>query len=292
MNKPVLISTWHFGLRSNEAGIPLIQAGGNALDAAEAVARAAESDRTLRTVGYGGYPDRTGRITLDASVMTHDGRCGAVAALEHIEHPVSVARAVMEQTPHVLLAGEGAYQFARELGHPHKNLLTVEAQESYEEWLVADAPAPRHADQDNHDTICILALDADGRLAGCCSTSGLAWKMHGRVGDTPIIGAGLYVSGNDGAAAATGHGELALRSLISYRVVEYMRQGLSPGNAARHCITLLIREIPEAKNLQLAVLALSPDGKWGGCSILPGFQIAVYNDGENRLADAPNYPFD
>lgn len=292
MTEPILISTWHFGLRPNEAGVAILQSGGTSLDAAEAVARSAESDRSIRSVGYGGYPDRTGRITLDASIMTHEGRCGAVAALEHIEHPISVARAVMERTPHSMLVGEGAYNFAREIGHPHKQLLTVEAQKSYEEWLESQSPAPKHVDQENHDTISILALDSAGRLAGCCSTSGLAWKMHGRVGDSPIIGAGLYVNGRVGAAAATGHGELAMRSLAAFRTVELMRQGYSPLDAAKECICHVIEEIPEATGLQLAVLALSPDGAWGGCSTLPGFQIAVYSGGENRLHATKNYPFD
>lgn len=289
MNEPVIISTWHFGLRANEAGIPIIGGGGSALDAAEAVARSAESDRTTRSVGYGGYPDRTGRITLDASVMTHEGRCGAVAALENIEHPVSVARAIMEKTPHILLAGNGAYQFARDIGHQHKNLLTLEAQESYEKWSESEPAAPRHADQDNHDTICILALDSYGKMAGCCTTSGLAWKMHGRVGDSPIIGAGLYVNGNIGAAAVTGYGELAMRSLAAYRTALLLRDGLSPSEATKKCILQIIEEIPGASELQLALLALTPDGRFGGYSILPGFQIAAYSQGENRLIDVPNF---
>ncbi len=291
MSSPVLISTWHFGLRSNEAGIPILRAGGSAIDATEAVAQAAESDRTIYSVGLGGHLDRTGQITLDASIMTHDGRCGGVAALENIEHPISVARAVMEQTPHILLAGEGAYRFAREIGHPHKSLVTVESQKSYEHWLETSSEAPRHADQDNHDTICILSVDSNGQMAGCCTTSGLAWKMHGRVGDSPIIGAGLYVKGEIGAAAATGHGELAMRSLAAFRTVQLLQRGMSPEEASQECLRQIIAEIPGAEKLQLATLALAPDGKFGGSSILPGFQIAAWSNNENRLIDTQSYPF-
>src|SRR5438270_383582 len=197
-HQPIVISTWPFGMPANEAAWPILARGGAALDAVEAGVMQCEDDPKVDTVGYGGLPDASGEVTLDACVMDHDGRCGSVACIKRIKNPAKVARVVMEKTPHVMLVGEAATQFALKHGFVESNLLTPESAKKFEEWK---RKQPTH---DTHDTIGMLALDAHGRLGGECSTSGLGRRLPGRVGDSPIIGAGLYVLGGVGAAAATG----------------------------------------------------------------------------------------
>lgn len=279
-----VVSTWDFGVGANQAAWKVLAAGGNALDAVEAGARWAESELCNPTVGRCGNPDRDGVLSLDASIMAGDGRCGSVAALSDILHPVSVARRVMEQTPHVMLVGEGAQQFAVQQGFERQQLLTPEAEKAWREWLKTEHYAPqinaerrgRPGDKDNHDTLGMLAIDANGQMAGACTTSGMAWKLHGRVGDSPIIGAGLYVDNEVGAATASGVGEEMIRNAASFLVVELMRQGLSPADACREAIGRVVRKRPEAsRTLQVCFLALNRHGEVGAYALHRGFVYAV-----------------
>lgn len=283
-----VVSTWDFGVGANAAAWPVLARGGDALDAVEAGARWAEADLCNPTVGRCGNPDRDGVLTLDASIMAGDGRCGAVAALEDILHPVSVARAVMEKTPHVMLVGEGAQQFALAQGFPKQPLLTDTARKAWREWLKTSEYRPqinaervqRPGDASNHDTLGILAIGADGKLAGACTTSGMAWKLHGRVGDSPIVGAGLYVDNEAGAATASGVGEEMVRNAASFLVVELMRQGRSPAEACREAIERVVRKRPEAsKQLQVCFLALNKHGEVGAYALHQGFVYAVHDGG-------------
>ena len=189
--KPVVISTWNHGLPANESAWKLLANGGSALDAVEVGVKTAEANPDVQTVGLGGFPDREGKVTLDACIMDQNNNCGAVAFLQHIKHPISVARKVMEETPHVMLVGEGALQFALAQGFKKEELLTEKSKKAYEEWLVNSNYKPI-INIENHDTISMLALDENGNLSGACTTSGASWKMHGRVGDSPIIGAGFF----------------------------------------------------------------------------------------------------
>jgi len=222
---PVVISTWDFGFKANEISWKVLSQGGKSLDAVEQGIMIIEADADNLSVGIGGLPDREGIVTLDACIMDEQGRAGSVTFLQEIMHPISVARLVMEKTPHVMLSGDGALQFALESGFERQNLLTDKAKAAWEEWKRKSQYKPV-INIENHDTVGLLALDQAGNLAGGCSTSGLAYKMHGRVGDSPIIGAGLYVDNEVGAAVATGLGELVMRTLSSFLVVELMRNGI------------------------------------------------------------------
>lgn len=291
-----VVSTWDFGVGANQVAWKTLSAGGSALDAVEAGARWAESDLCNPTVGRCGNPDRDGVLSLDASIMDGDGRCGSVAALSDIAYPVSVARRVMEQTPHVMLVGEGAQQFAVQQGFERKKLLTPEAEKAWREWLKTAQYTPeinaerrsRPGDSSNHDTLGMLAIDAQGRLAGACTTSGMAWKMHGRVGDSPIIGAGLYVDNEVGAATASGVGEEMIRNAASFLVVELMRQGRSPAEACREAIARVVRKRPEAsRTLQVCFLALNKHGEVGAYALHRGFVYAVCDkDRQDDLRDS------
>ena len=292
--QPRVVSTWDFGVAANQAAWQVLSRGGSLLDAVEAGARVPEADPKNHSVGRAGYPDRDGRLTLDASIMDGNGDCGAVAAIEHIAHPISVARRVMEKTPHVLLVGDGALQFALEQGFPKEELLTPESEHAWHEWLKnsdykpsansetrtygAGTPAPsgKPGDAGNHDTLGLLAVDAQGRLAGACTTSGMAWKLHGRVGDSPIIGAGLYVDNEVGAATSTGVGEEVIRTAGSFLVVELMRQGRSPQQACQEAVRRIMRKrASAAKDLQVGFLALNRQGDVGAYAIQKGFRYAV-----------------
>lgn len=291
-----VVSTWDFGVGANQAAWQKLLAGGSALDAVETGARWAEGSLCNTTVGHCGYPDRDGVQTLDASIMDGDGRCGSVAALQDILHPVSVARAVMEKTPHVMLVSEGAQQFAVQQGFEKQSLLTPEAKAAWQEWLKTVQYRPQinaerakvPGNKENHDTLGILALDANGHLAGACTTSGMAWKMHGRVGDSPIIGAGLYVDNEVGAATASGVGEEMIRNAASFLVVELMRQGRSPMDACREAIERVVKKRPEAsKTLQVCFLAMNRDGEVGAFALHKGFVYAVCDaDRQDALQDA------
>ena len=286
---PLVLSTWRFGIQANEAAWQVLGVGGTALDAVEKGVRLVEADPAERSVGYGGRPDRDGRVTLDACIMDQDANIGSVACLEHIKHPISVARAIMEKTPHVMLVGEGALQFALAQGFPKENLLTPASDAEWREWLKTSRYEPI-VNIENHDTIGMLALDAAGNLSGACTTSGMAFKMHGRVGDSPIIGAGLYVDNEVGAATATGHGEEVIRVVGSHLVVELMRQGKHPQAACKEAVELILQKFKkrgaDLKAAQIGFLALNKQGQYGGFALKPGFNFAVHNPQTNRLLDA------
>lgn len=284
INKPVVISTWNHGMPANAAAWQILSANGSALDAVEAGVMVPEADPQVRTVGYGGYPDREGKVTLDACIMDANN-CGSVAFLEHIKHPVAVARKVMEDTPHIMLVGEGALQFALEKGFKKENLLTPQSAKDWKEWLKESQYKPV-INIENHDTIGMLALDAHGKLAGACTTSGAAYKMHGRVGDSPLIGAGLFVDDEVGAATATGLGEAVIRVAGSHLVVEFMRQGHSPEKACRMAVERIISKYPDVDDLQVGFIALNKQGQYGGYSIQKGFNYAVHDNNLQTMIDA------
>ncbi len=285
--RPVALSTWEHGLAANEAAWPILSSGGRALDAVEAGVRVPEADPSVRTVGYGGYPDRYGRVTLDACIMDETGRCGSVAFLQDIKHPISVARQVMEKTPHVMLVGEGALDFALANGFERENLLTPEAEAAWTQWKEENGETQPLINIENHDTIGMLTLDQNGDLSGACTTSGAAYKYHGRVGDSPIIGAGLYVDNAVGGATATGWGEAVIRAVGCFLVVEFMRQGYSPAEACEMAVDRVIEKNPDWRDIQVGFLALDKDGTYGSFCIAPGFNYAAHtSEGGNQLFDA------
>ncbi|MDQ2657092.1 MAG: N(4)-(beta-N-acetylglucosaminyl)-L-asparaginase [Bacteroidota bacterium] len=289
VQKPIVISTWNFGIAANAAAWKVLSAGGRALDAVEAGAKIPEGDPKETSVGFGGLPDRDGKVTLDACIMDEEGNCGSVAFLQHIVHPISVARLVMEKTPHVMLVGEGALQFALDNGFEKKNLLTKESERAWKEWLKKSEYKPV-VNIENHDTIGIVALDQSGNLSGACTTSGMAYKMHGRVGDSPIIGAGLYVDNEVGAAAATGVGEEVIRIVGCHLVVELMRQGLTPEDACRQAVERILKKNPsKARQIQVGFLALNKNGEYGAHCLQKGFNYAVHDATGNRLLDSQSH---
>ncbi|TPG38205.1 isoaspartyl peptidase/L-asparaginase family protein [Flavobacterium pectinovorum] len=287
--KPIVLSTWRFGIPANEAAWEVLKKNGTALDAVEAGVKIPEGDPKERSVGYGGRPDRDGRVTLDACIMDENANIGSVASLEYIKHPISVARAVMEKTPHVMLVGDGALQFALAQGFKKENLLTEESEKEWKEWL-KDSKYKPIANIENHDTIGMIALDSNGNLSGACTTSGMAFKMHGRVGDSPIIGAGLYVDNEIGAATATGHGEEVIRISGCHLVVELMRQGKSPQQACEEAVARIVKltknRNKDLKDIQVGFIALNKAGEYGSYCIQGGFNYAVYDDTGNKLIDA------
>lgn len=284
---PLVISTWDFGIEANEAAWKVLTQGGTALDAVEQGVMVAEADETNSSVGIGGLPDRDGRVTLDACIMDSNGNAGSVCCLEHILHPVSVARLVMEKTPHVMLVADGALDFALENGFEKVNLFTEKAREAWEKWKLTNKYEPR-INAEMHDTIGLLAIDESGNLAGACTTSGLAYKMHGRVGDSPIIGAGLYVDNEVGAAVATGLGEVVLKSLSSFLAVELMRHGKSPEEACKMAIERIVDKQANAKDVQVALIAINKSGESGAYCIQKGFTYALYQGNQNSL-HTPKY---
>jgi N4-(beta-N-acetylglucosaminyl)-L-asparaginase len=282
-NKPIVVSTWDFGLQANVEAWKILVSSGRALDAVEAGAKVPEGDASETSVGYGGLPDRDGHVTLDACIMDEQGNCGAVAFLKHIEHPISVARAVMEKTPHVMLVGDGALQFALANGFKKKKLLTAKSEKAWKEWSKKAEYKPV-INIENHDTIGIIALDSNGNLSGACTTSGMAYKMHGRVGDSPIIGAGLYVDNEIGAATATGMGEEVIRIVGCHLVLELMRQGNSPMDACRLAVERILHKSKDkAKDIQVGFLALDKTGRVGSYCLQKGFSYAVHDTAGNKL---------
>jgi len=285
---PAVISTWKHGMEANEAAMKILMQGGRALDAVEAGVMVTEADPDNLSVGLGGLPDREGKVTLDASIIDENGNCGSVAFLEHIVHPISVARLVMEETPHVMLVGDGALQFALEKGFTKENLLTERAENEWRKWLAKSEYKPI-PNIENHDTIGLLALDAKGNISGACTTSGMAFKMHGRVGDSPIIGAGLYADNEVGGATATGTGELVMRTVGSFLVVELMRNGYSPQKACEEAVNRIINSKINTDHHQVGYIAINKQGETGAFCIRPGFNYAVYKNGENKLIDSGSY---
>ena len=250
------------------------------MDAAEAGARHAESDVENNSVGYGGLPDELGHVTLDACVMDSTGNAGSVAFLQNIKHPVSVARMVMDDTKHVMLVGEGAKQFAKSKGFEEMNLLTEKSEKEWKKWLKDRREMTPH---ETHDTLSVLVQDRKGNLAGACTTSGWAYKMHGRVGDSPIIGAALFVDNEVGCAAATGLGEEVIKSTGSFLVVELMRQGYSPDEACEEALNRVIKAHSGNPDFQIGYIALRKDGEVGAACLKWSFDHAVYKNGVNEL---------
>ena len=289
IRKPVVLSTWRFGIQANEEAWKVLSQGGKALDAVEKGVRLVEDDPNERSVGYGGRPDRDGRVTLDACIMDEKANIGSVASLEHIKNPISVARAVMEKTPHVMLVGDGALQFAVSQGFEKINLLTPESEKEWKDWLKTSEYKPV-VNIENHDTIGMIALDEHGNLSGACTTSGMAFKMHGRVGDSPIIGAGLFVDNEVGAATATGHGEEVIRTCGSHLVVELMRQGKSPQQACEEAVKRIyknfVNQNRNVKDTQIGFIAINKFGETGAFCLQKGFNYAVHTQKNNVLMDA------
>nr|WP_299383252.1 N(4)-(beta-N-acetylglucosaminyl)-L-asparaginase [Allomuricauda sp.] len=284
--KPVVICTWNFSNASAKAWEVLDQ-GGNALDAVEEGVKVEEADVNNRTVGVGGRPDREGRVTLDACIMDKDSNCGAVLCMENIAHPVSVARKVMEETPHVMLAGLGAELFAYQQGFEKTNLLTEQSLKKWEEWKKT-SKYETIINIENHDTIGMLAIDKNGDIAGACTTSGMGYKMAGRVGDSPIIGAGLFVDNEVGGATATGVGEEVVRTVGSFLIVELMRQGKSPQEACEEGVKRIMKKNEGRKDFQIGFIAVNKQGETGGYCVHPGFTYREYspNGHENKVVNS------
>ncbi len=288
--KPLVISTWDFGKGANAEAWKVLSADGRALDAVEKGVQVPEGDPKETSVGLGGLSDRDGRVTLDACIMDENANIGSVACLEHIVHPISVARKVMEKTPHVMLVGDGALQFALANGFKKENLLTTESEKAWKEWLKTAKYKPV-ANIENHDTIGMLALDSKQNLSGACTTSGMAYKLHGRVGDSPIIGAGLFVDNEIGAATSTGVGEEVIRIVGSHLVVELMRQGLTPQQACEAAVKRVVKNQPEkSKEIQVGFLAINKNGEYGAYALQKGFTYALYsNEIPNQIFKSESY---
>jgi len=296
------LSTWRLGEKANAAGWPyLVSGAGSSLDAVEHACRAIEADPKIMTVGYGGYPDRSGQVSLDASIMLSPARCGAVCYVRRFMHPVSIARLVMEQSPHVMLVGEGAERFAELHGLEPRDLLSEQSRVAWEKWSREQsltprvsplAPRPSRARPDEtlphnsaHDTVGVLARDAAGQMAGACSTSGLPFKLPGRVGDSPIVGQGLYVDRECGAAVATGSGELIMGVCASFLAVELMRHGAPPRDAAIEVLQRIVDTYQLRDEHQAALIALSASGGWGSAALRPGYRTAVRSATRIELVD-------
>jgi len=306
-NKPIVVSTWDSGMAVNAEAWKILSVKGRALDAVEAGARHIENELNC-CVGLGGYPDRDGIVTLDSCIMDEFSNCGAVAGIERIKHPVSVARKVMEKTPHVILVGQGAQQFAVENGFPlESGALSEDAKKAFENWLrkseykpviniennsikKQNGPFAPNFFEDgtaNHDTMGLVAMDINGNLSGAVTTSGMAFKVHGRVGDSPIIGAGLFVDNEVGAATSSGVGEEVIRICGTHLVVEFMRQGYSPEMACKKAVERIVKRDPKkAKTLQVGFLALNKKGQYGAYAIQQGFVISVKSGKENAMHQA------
>ncbi|MCU0433208.1 MAG: N(4)-(beta-N-acetylglucosaminyl)-L-asparaginase [Bacteroidia bacterium] len=286
---PMSIATWKHGMEATAEAMRVMQEGKSALDAAEAGVRVTEADKTNTSVGLGGFPDREGIVTLDASIMEGSGRCGSVSFVQGIDHPITLARKVMEDTPHVMLTGRGAEMFAQSLGMvKHPNTLTEVSRKAWENWLKEKQYKPI-INIENHDTIGLLALDQNGKLAGCCTTSGLAFKMHGRVGDSPIIGAGLFCDEEVGAATCTGLGETVLRTLASHTAVELMRHGATAQEAAEEAIHRIVKKHSNFKDFQVGILVITKTGEHGAFGLHKGFNYALHQHNSHRLIDAAYY---
>lgn len=303
--KPVVISTWSAGINANKAAWEVLGKGGRALDAVEKGVMQTETEQNC-CVGLGANPDRDGFVTLDACIMDEHFNCGSVAFLERIKHPISVARRVMEKTPHVMLVGSGAQQFAVQEGFPlEEQKLSENAKKNYENWLKNSeyksplinienkkdhgpfAPARLDNGEWNHDTIGMVAMDTNGNLSGSCTTSGAGFKMRGRLGDSPIIGAGLYVDNEVGACTATGQGEDVIRVAGSHSVVELMRNGLSPEAACKKIVERIIKiKGAKTKDIQVAFLAVNKKGVVGAYSIHEGFEYAIKTMDTEKLVKA------
>ena len=279
-NDPIALCTWNFTEANAFAGKAL-EEGKDALTASILAAQIEEENPENSTVGYGGAPDRNGQVTLDACVMDHRGNCGAVLAVENVVHVAALARDVMEKTPHVMLSGKGAEDFARKLNYPIQPLLTDTAKSNWEQWK-KEAHYQAIINIENHDTIGVLCRDKEGNISGACSTSGLAYKMKGRIGDSPIIGSGLFIDNTVGGAVATGMGEEVVKTVGSFLIVELMRQGMTPQQACEEAIKRILEKQNAKPNFQVAYLALDKAGNIGACAIHHGFSYMQHREGKNQ----------
>ncbi len=284
---PITVATWRFH-NATKAAWEVLEKGGTAIDAVEQGCRVEEADVKNTTVGKGGAPDRDGNVTLDACIMDKNGNYGAVVCMENIVHPVSVARKVMEETPHVLLAGKGAEQFAVEQGFKREKLLTEASKKAWEKWKIKSEYKPI-INIENHDTIGMLAIDKNGDISGACTTSGMAYKMAGRVGDSAVIGSGLFIDNSVGGATATGMGEEVLKTVGSYLIVELMRQGRSPQEACEEGVKRIVSSNPNYKNFQVGYVALNKQGEYGCYCIHGGFGISKYQEGKQTYIESGSY---
>ena len=310
--RPLMVATWKQGKPANEKAAEVLAAGGSLLDALEKGINIVELDPDIMSVGYGAYPNEDGVVSLDAVIMdgaTH--RAGAVGALEKIATPISVARRVMEKTYHTFLAGEHALRFALEEGFEPQQLLTPKALEAWMKWkadpkrkvhrrgdpsrryIARPQPQPTASaatpDHDAGDTITMAILDAKGNLAAGGSTSGLSWKVPGRVGDVPLIGSGIFVDNTIGAAGATGDGDEMQKFCTSVVIVERMRAGLDPQSACESVLQWILDFHPETKDFEACVYAISKKGEYGAASIRPGdFTYALWEPGVSELRKAPS----
>ncbi len=316
-----MLSTWSFGPVGNVPAMAMLRSGASALDGVVACASAIEDDPHINSVGVGGLPDADGRVSLDGCVMTDPHRCGSVACVRSYPNPCQIARRVMDKTIHVMLVGEGAEQFAAREGFAPRELLTPHARNEWQKW----SQDPRNLDRGkyrgwipplnveeiarqqssggsvvrggdgpnaSHDTVSILAIDAHNRLAGACSTSGMAFKVPGRVGDSPIIGHGLYVDQAAGGAAATGNGELVMGTCASFLAVERMRAGASPLDAVVEALARIVDRFPLGPDHQVAMIAMAappkpgkPWGGWASAAIKPGFHHTISDQNGTRVED-------
>lgn len=283
-NGPIFLSTWTHGQLANREALRVLANGGSGLDAVEKGVMLIEADPEGSSVGLGGLPDRTGKVTLDACIMSADGNCGAVCMLENILHPISVARKVMEDTPHVMLAGDGAYEFAKANGFEKVDLLTKNSKAAYKRWKKEQKYKPI-INVENHDTIGMLGMDEKGDIYGSCTTSGLAYKMRGRIGDSPIIGGGLFIDNEVGGAVATGLGESIIKVAGSAIIVELMRHGYSPQEACVEAVNRIVKN-EDIQNIQVGFLAINKSGETGAYAIHPGFNFAISNYEETRLVNS------
>lgn len=287
ITQPIVICTWDFHNASATAW-QVLAAGGSSLDAVEHGVMVEENDVNNQTVGIGGRPDRNGNVTLDACIMDSAGNCGAVLCMQNIANPISVARKVMEDTPHVMLAGKGAEQFAYEKGFKKANLLTEQSKQEWLEWKKTSKYKPT-INIENHDTIGMLAIDKNGDISGACTTSGMAYKFGGRVGDSPIIGAGLFVDNEIGAATATGVGEEVVRTVGSFLIVELMRQGKSPQEACEEGVKRIMAKNEGRNDFQIGFIAINKKGETGGYCIQPGFTYRSYSEEEHINNQSESY---
>lgn len=280
LNAPIAICTWQFTKANQTAGEALL-AGKPALDAVIEGVAVEEQNLKNTTVGKGGAPDREGNVTLDACVMNPEGDCGAVLCVSTITHVAALARKVMENTPHVILAGEGAEEFGYAVGFEKENLLTAESKKAWQEWLKSPEYKPI-INIENHDTIGMLAIDKNGDIAGACTTSGLSYKMKGRVGDSPIIGSGLFLDNDIGGAVATGMGEEVLKTVGSFLIVELMRNGMSPQAACEEAIRRIVSKNERYRDFQIAYIAMNKAGETGAYCIHKGFTMMKYSNQKNE----------
>ena len=282
-NYPIVVATWNYPNAIAKAW-EVLSKGESALDAVEEGCKVEEANLKNQSVGNGGRPDRDGQVTLDASIMDKQGNCGSVVYLQNYTHAISVARKVMEDTPHVMLAGDGAEEFAKSIGLQPEDLLTEDTKKQWEKWKVESKYEPI-INIENHDTIGMLAIDKNGDISGACSTSGLAYKMKGRVGDSPIIGSGLFIDNEIGGCTATGMGEEVVKTVGSFLVVELMRQGKTPQEACEEAVNRIVKK-PNSnyKNFQVGYVALNKNGEMGSYSIHQGFTVSKFqNDNSENI---------